>query len=86
MVEVILAHPTGVAEVTEGRLEPDRLELRPKVVATTTSAKVVTSIERDFHFDGEGLRYDLRMAAVGHPLTHHLAADLKRQASGDRGR
>ena len=84
-VEVVLAHPTGVVEVAEGPFdEAERtLRLRSTAVVGTGSAKAVKALERDFAFafasEGEGLRYEVRMAAVGQPLTHHLQAELRRQ-------
>lgn len=82
-VEVVLAHPTGVVEVEEGTYETDErgrlhIELATTCVARTTSAKEVSGLERSFVVDGDLLRYTLRMAAVGVPTTHHLAAELRR--------
>ena len=77
-VELVLAHPTGVAEVEQGDLTDERIALRSTGVVTTSSAKAVTVLERTFFFDGDVLRYTLRMAAVQQPLTHHLEASLRR--------
>jgi hypothetical protein len=78
-VEVVLAHPTGIAEVLEGTLDGRRIELASTALTTTATAKAVTATRRSFEVDGEVLRYRVAMAAVGVPLTHHLAADLRRQ-------
>lgn len=80
MLEVVLAHPTGVVEVTEGRLETGRVSLVATTVALTGTAKEVKGLERDYVFDGDVIRYRIRMAAVGVPLTHHLSAELDRQS------
>jgi hypothetical protein len=78
-VELVLAHPTGVAEIEEGTLEGVRIELRTTSVGLTATAKEIRVLERSFEVDGDVLRYRVAMAAVGEPLTHHLAAELRRQ-------
>lgn len=82
-VELVLAHPTGIAELATGVVEPtaDGLVLRlvSSDLAATATAKDVSRIERTFTVSGDVLRYDLSMAAVGQPLQHHLTAELHRQ-------
>ena len=76
--EVIISHPTGIAEVAEGTVAGSAILLRSKAIARTSTAKEVTVVERDFTIDGDTLRYSLRMAAVGQPLALQLAAELHR--------
>ena len=78
-VELVIAHPTGVVEVDEGSFDGSSVRLHSTAIARTGSAKEVTAVERDFTLDGDVIRYALRMAAVGRPLTHHLAAELRRE-------
>jgi nitrobindin-like protein len=77
-VEVILAHPFGIAEIEIGVVTGQRVELMTHSIEGSPSAKEVGRVERSFHVIEDTLSYDLRMAAVGHPITHHLHADLRR--------
>ena len=82
IVELVLAHPTGVTEIDEGTITHDGdtviIDLASSFVGLTASAKEVAAITRRFEVCGDLLTYDLSMAAVGHPLTHHLRAELRR--------
>jgi THAP4-like, heme-binding beta-barrel domain len=81
-LELVLAHPTGVAEVAEGTVEVTDdgvvVRLRSTTVAGTTTAKDVRSIERSLTVAGDVLRYDLAMGAVDQPHQPHLHAELHR--------
>ncbi len=77
VAELVVAQPTGLAELGVGTVEPGELVVRTDVQATP-SAKEVSVVERRFSWDGDELRYELAMTAVGHPLTFHLAAVLHR--------
>lgn len=82
-VEWLLAHPTGIVEVLEGPLEVTgdgalTMELTA-TIGRSSSAKEVTALARTVTLRGDELSYSVRMAAVGQPLQHHLAAVLVRE-------
>ncbi|WP_280446034.1 FABP family protein, partial [Nocardia brasiliensis] len=81
-VELILAHPTGITEICEGALTVDdgalHLEFDSTSIGRSTTAKLVTALGRTFQVKGDTIDYTVRMAAVGEPLQHHLAATLIR--------
>ncbi|MFI9510083.1 peroxynitrite isomerase [Nocardia sp. NPDC052566] len=81
-VELILAHPTGITEICEGALtladDELRMEFESTSIGRSGTAKLVTALGRSIRQTGDTIDYTLRMAAVGEPLQHHLAASLRR--------
>ena len=81
-IEWVLAHPTGITEILQGTLSTGDefvLDLATTDIGRTDSAKEVDALRRWFRLDGDTLSYNVRMAAVGIPLRHHLAAVLHRK-------
>ncbi len=81
-IEWVLAHPTGITETLQGTLSTDGefvLDLSTTDIGRTDSAKEVDALRRWYRLDGDTLSYNVRMAAVGVPLRHHLAAVLHRK-------
>jgi hypothetical protein len=83
--ELVLAHPTGLAELADGEALPAAdgagvtLHLRSTTVARTATAKDVQTTERRIVVAGDELHYDVAMGAVGQPHQHHLSATLHRR-------
>lgn len=88
-IELVLTQPSGIVEVHTGYVEGQRLQLNLHTVLTTPTAKSVTNVTRDVRVESTSgadassavLHYDLAMAAVGEPLTHHLRAALTQQTA-----
>lgn len=82
-VELILAHPIGITEIDEGTFsEQDGrllIDVHSTTIGLTASAKDVMALRRSITVSGDELHYTVLMAAVGHPLVHHLTATLHRQ-------
>lgn len=81
-VELVLAQPTGQAELAEGSLSVEgqdvvvQLEAR---VLCTSSAKQVDRTVRQYRLSGDALHTTFAMAAVGQPMTRHLESQLVRR-------
>ena len=86
-LEFVLAQPTGQTELAEGLLVATEdgfactLESR---MVNSGSAKQVDATERRLELAGDVLTTHFAMAAVGVPLTHHLASTLHRHAAAIR--
>jgi hypothetical protein len=82
-IEVVLAHPTGFAEVEEGTVEGGVIDLVATSIGRAATAKEVDGLRRRFELAGpDVLRYEVQLAAVGQPLQGHLTAELRRAGEG----
>jgi hypothetical protein len=77
-IEVVLAHPSGIAEIYVGEITGSKVEMSTDVVVRTDTAKEVTAGHRLYGLIGADLGWAYDMAAMGQPLQPHLSAQLKR--------
>ena len=77
-IELVLAHPTGYAEVWYGDVEGARILLATDVVARTTTAKEYTAGQRMYGLVDGALMYAVDMAAEGQDMQSHLWGKLER--------
>ena len=77
-VELTLAHPLGLTEISEGRLEGTTIELVTREVGRTSTGMPVRALARRYRVEGAALRYELDMATHRTPMTRHLTAELRR--------
>ncbi len=77
-VELLLTHPTGYVEIYLGTAEGAQINLQTDVVARTETAKEYSAATRIYGLVGGDLLWAMDMAAVGHPLTSHASAQLKK--------
>jgi hypothetical protein len=77
-LELVLAHPTGVVEIWVGQVDSGKIELNTDAVARTASAKEYSAGNRLYGLVKGDLYWTFDMAAMGHGMQNHLAAQLKR--------
>ena len=80
-LEVVSAHPNGVAQIEVGTVVDGRISLSSATVARSPTAKDISHLERSFVVNGDLLTYEVRMAAMGHGLEPHLEASLRRAST-----
>ena len=82
-LEVVLAHPTGIAETTQGSYslfaDEIKIKLATSHIGLTSTAKEVAQVIRKITATPQTLTYTMDMAAVGHPLQRHLEATLSKE-------
>jgi len=77
-LEVEIAHPGGVMELYAGRVRGPRIDLATDVVARTRTAKEYSASKRMYGLVHGELMWAWDMAALGHELTSHASARLKK--------
>lgn len=77
-VELVLAHPIGVAEVAVGTVEDGVVTLASTAVSLTPTAEPVIDLRRRIEVRGDELAYELYMAMEGVDLASHVRSRLKR--------
>jgi hypothetical protein len=77
-IELTLAHPIGLTEISEGTLDGTAFELRSTGVGRTTTGLSTTAVVRRYRVDGDVMRYRTDMATDETPMALHLEAELRR--------
>jgi hypothetical protein len=77
-VELTLAHPLGLTEVSEGAFEGDAMDLRSTAVGRTATGMAVLGLERRYRLDGDEIAYEVDMATESTPMIRHLTGLLRR--------
>ena len=78
-VDVTLAHPLGLVEISEGLVRDGLVELESTLVGRTpVGASPVVGVSRRYEAEGDELVYELRMATDATPLALHLTGRLRR--------
>jgi THAP4-like, heme-binding beta-barrel domain len=77
---VVVAHPTGHAELSEGDIKGCSVECSSSGVLRSSGSKEVRTLVRRVWVERDLLEYELDMAAVSMPLSTHLRGALRRVA------
>ncbi len=77
-LELALAHPIGLTEVSEGTLRGTGMDLSSTSIARTATGSPVTSLSRRYRVDGDVLSYEIDMATETTPSSFHVRAALRR--------
>jgi THAP4-like, heme-binding beta-barrel domain len=80
-LELTLAHPLGLTEISEGRVHGGAIDLESRDVGRTGTGMGVASVVRRYRLEGDVLRYELDMKTDDTPLSRHLTGEWRRVAS-----
>jgi hypothetical protein len=80
-IELVLAHPIGVTEVSHGRIDGTTLTLEAgrDDVGRTATGLHVSGLRRRYATDGDTMTYTLDMATDETEMTLHLEGAARRQ-------
>jgi hypothetical protein len=77
-VELVLAHPIGIAEIAEGSVVDGVLDVTSTSVSLSRTASDVTELRRRIEAGDDRLTYELHMEMREVPLTSHIRSRLAR--------
>jgi hypothetical protein len=77
-IELVFAHPNGTAEVSEGTVSGQAIDVTSTTVPLTSTAGPVTGLSRSIRVEDGILSYELRMAMRGEALAFHVRGELAR--------
>ena len=77
-VELTLAHPLGLTEVSQGRLVGTTLDLSSSAIGRTDTGSAVTGLVRHYRVEGDVLHYEVDMAMQETAMARHLTGELRR--------
>jgi hypothetical protein len=80
-LEVVMAHPTGFAEIYYGKVEGAKIEMATDAVARTATAKEYVAGHRLYGLVEGDLLWTFDMAAMGEPIQSHIWARLQRDSA-----
>ncbi len=80
-LELTLAHPIGVAEVGEGRVEGTDMDIASRPLIRTSTGDPVRALARRYRVQGDVLTYEIDMETDETPLTRHLTGELRKVAT-----
>ena len=77
-VELVVAHSFAVTEVGYGIPEANSITIESRDFLKTRTAKDIEGSTRRYSVEGDVLSYSVDLEFGGHPLQHHLDAELNR--------
>jgi THAP4-like, heme-binding beta-barrel domain len=77
-VELTLAHPLGLTEVSEGVVDGPAMELKSLAVGRTHTGSAVSGLRRRYRLADGWISYELEMEMDETPMTRHLQGRLRR--------